>query len=111
MPDFVLQRPESAVGWQLRGALAAQRTVRLVLSDRCDGVHPTESGERILEGTVQRVAATDAYCIIRGRHVPLSEVLAVHRPHYEQGPASDPSDPMDVTANYLAEPLSRRRKR
>ena len=105
MTDFVLSRPESVVGWELRGALASGRTVRLALSERCDGIHRNPDGQRILEGRVQRVAATDAYAVIRGRHVPLSDVLSVSRPHFHQAQASDPSNPLDVAADFTDAPL------
>jgi hypothetical protein len=98
--DFVLSRPESAVGWELRGAMITGRPVRLALSERCDGILVNPDGQRILEGRVQRVAATNAYCVVQGRHVPLSDVLAVHRPHFTQGAASDPTDPMSRAADY-----------
>ena len=95
MTDGILQRPESAIGWELRGALATGRTIRLLLSERCDGVHLNNDGIRILEGQVQRVAATDAFCVVQGCLVPLSEVRAVVKPHYSQGAASDPTDPAE----------------
>lgn len=105
MSGFVLQRPVSILGWELRGALASGRLVRLVLDHRCDGVRVNETGDRILEGRVQRVAATDAYCVVQGRHVPLEAILAVHRPHFEQVEASDPADPLDRAADYTDAPL------
>jgi hypothetical protein len=105
MTDFVLARPESAVGWELRGALAAGRVVRLALSERCDGVLRNPDGQRILEGRVERVSATDAYCVVQGRHVPLGDVLGVSRPHFTQGAASDPSDPMSRAAAIMRESL------
>lgn len=98
MSDFVLCRPQSAIGYELRGALASGRTIRLVLSERCDGVLRNPDGQRIIEGRVQRVAATDAYCVVRGRHIPLSDVLSVSRRHFTQAQASDPTDPMDRVA-------------
>jgi hypothetical protein len=91
----VLERPVSALGWELRGHMAGWRTVRLTLSERCDGVLPNPDGDRILEGHVTRVSPTDAFCIIAGRHVPLTEVLAVKRTDAHDRPASDPTDPLD----------------
>jgi hypothetical protein len=79
--------------------------VRLLLSDRCDGVLPNDAGERVLEGRIERVAATDAYCVIRGRHVPLGEILTMAKPHFTQSAASDPSDPMDRPGDYTDAPL------
>ncbi len=105
MTDFVLSRPESAVGWELRGAMMAGRVVRLALSERCDGVLRNADGQRILEGRVQSVAATNAYCVVQGRHVPLTDVLAVAKPHFSQGHASDPTDPMSRVADYTDAPL------
>lgn len=104
----MLQRPESAIGWELRGALASGHVIRLVLSERCDGVAVNDLGIRLLEGRVERVAATDAFCVIQGRHVPLSDVRAVVKPHYSQGEPSDPADPMDRAADYTDAPLRRR---
>lgn len=106
MTGFVLQRPVSVLGWELRGALASGRIVRLVLDGRCDGVLVNEWGDRILEGRVQRVAATDAYCVVQGRHVPLDAILAVHRTHFRQAAASDPADPMGRPADYTDAPLA-----
>ena len=74
-PARALARPESALGWELRGHMAARRVIRAALSDRCDGVLTTEDGARILEGYVSSVSATDAFAIICGRHVPLVEIL------------------------------------
>lgn len=105
MTDFVLSRPESAVGWELRTALATGRVVRLTLTDRCDGVIANADGQRILEGRIQHVSPTNAYCVIQGRHVPLTDVLTVSRPHFTQGDASDPADPMDAVADYVDAPL------
>ena len=77
----MLVRPISAVGWELRGALASRRPVVLSLSERCT--------QRRLEGRVNGVAATDAYCVVQPHdepplHIPLEDVLAVHRPHFTQ---------------------------
>lgn len=105
MTDFVLSRPESALGWELRGALASGRPVRLALSERCDGIHRNPDGQRILQGRIQRVAATNAYCVIQGRHVPLTDILTISRPHFTQGAASDPSDPLDRPADYTDAPI------
>lgn len=64
-----LVRPISAVAWELRGA--SGRRVALSLAPR--------AGDR-LEGHVDRVAATDAFVVVRGRHVPTADVVAVHLP-------------------------------
>lgn len=71
-------RPVSAVAWELRGAWARtpRRPVVLSLSERCT--------PRRLEGRVEKVAATNAFAIVDGCHVPLEDVLAVHRPHHTQ---------------------------
>lgn len=71
MTGTALIRPLRAVAWELRAAWAAGRRVSVTL-ERCDV-------ERV-EGHVQRVAATDAYIVITGRHIPLERVLAVHLP-------------------------------
>lgn len=69
-------RPESAKAWELRAAWAKQAVVVLSLSERCD--------PRRLEGKVQHVAVTDAFVICDGWHVPMCDVLAIHRPHFDQ---------------------------
>lgn len=75
---MTLVRPVSAIAWELRAAWA--RTPRpivvLSLSEHCT--------PRRLTGRIDRVAATDAFIVIDGWHVPLDEVLAVHRPHHTQ---------------------------
>ena len=93
MASGVPSRPLSAVAWELRTYLALGTTVRLTLSERCDGVRLNPEGLRILEGKVTSVSPTDAYCMCAGRHVPVEEVLTVKRPHHTDGPASDPRDP------------------
>jgi hypothetical protein len=67
-----LIRPIPAVAWDLRTAWATGRRVALTLNE-----HATTSR---LEGHVQSVAATDAYAVLGGLHVPLTAILAVHRP-------------------------------
>jgi hypothetical protein len=69
-------RSESAKAWELRGAWAKQSVVVLSLSERCK--------PRRLKGKVERVAPTDAFVVCAGWHVPMADVLAVHRPHFEQ---------------------------
>lgn len=74
MPN--LARPESATARELRDAWVARRVVVLSLSDRCE--------PRRLEGLVRSVAVTGAFVVVDGWHVPMADVLAVHRPHFEQ---------------------------
>ena len=69
-------RDESAKAWELRGAWAAQTPVVLSLSERCD--------PRRVEGKVQHVAVTDVFAVVAGTHVPMIDVMAVHRPHFSQ---------------------------
>jgi hypothetical protein len=58
---------------------------------------------------VTRVAATDAYCVVQGRHVPLSDVLGIIKPHYTQTAASDPADPLDsLTPASARDPVRQR---
>lgn len=71
MNAVALARPLSSVAWELRAAWAKGLRVALSL-ERCDL-------DRV-EGIVTRVAATDAYCTVRGLRVPLDRILAVHRP-------------------------------
>jgi hypothetical protein len=91
----VVDRKISALGWELRTHMALCRTVRLTLSERCDGVLLNSEGHRILEGQVTSVAATNAYAVLQGRHIPLEDIRGVKRPHHTDAPASDPRDPLD----------------
>jgi len=75
-PYRPLTRSETAKAWELRGAWAARRVVVLSLSERCE--------PRRLEGKVDHVAVTDVFAIVAGTHVPMVDVLAVHRPHFSQ---------------------------
>jgi hypothetical protein len=67
----VLVRPLSSIAWELRTAWALGRRISVSIEDADDAR---------LEGVVRTVAATDAYAIVGGRHVPLERILAVHRP-------------------------------
>jgi hypothetical protein len=66
-----LIRPLSSIVWELRSAWALGRRISVTVEAGDDGR---------LEGTVRAVAATNAYAIVGGQHVPLERVLAVHRP-------------------------------
>lgn len=68
---MALIRPLGAIAWELRGAWATGRRVSLSLEQRAGGR---------LEGHVHRVAATGAFVVVSGVHVPLDDVLAVHHP-------------------------------
>lgn len=69
--SMALERPVSAIAWDLRTAWAGGLRVALTL-DACDRPR--------LEGTVRRVAATGAHVTVAGLHVPVDRILAVHRP-------------------------------
>ena len=69
--SVALVRPLRATAWELRGAWALGRRVSVTLED---------ADSQRLEGVVRSVAATGAYAVIAGTHVPLDRVLAVHRP-------------------------------
>jgi len=71
MPGAALIRPLSATAWELRTAWASGRRVALSL-ERCDVDR--------LEGRVDRVAATNAHCTVRGLLGPMDRILAVHHP-------------------------------
>lgn len=71
-----LERPEHAKAWELRGHWAAHRVVVVTLTPRC-------VVERI-EGLVSQVAVTGAFVVIDGWHVPIEDVLSIHRPHHTQ---------------------------
>jgi hypothetical protein len=64
--------PEDTFSWELRAAWAKQRTVRLSLDDRC-------VIRRVL-GRVERVAASGAFVVVDGWHVPIDAILAVGHP-------------------------------
>ena len=91
LPD----RKQSALGWELRTLMAKCQPVRLTLSERCDGVFLNPEGQRVLEGLITSVSATNAFCTIQDRHVPLAEIRAVTKPHFHQAPASDPTTPLE----------------
>jgi hypothetical protein len=78
MPD--LERPESAIAWELRGHWASGKPVVLTLTERCI--------VRRIEGRVERVAVTRAFAICAGWHVPLAEVLTIRSPHHSQKEAA-----------------------
>jgi hypothetical protein len=69
--SVALVRPISAITWELRGAWATGRRVALSL-ERADLAR--------MEGVVSRVAATGAFVVVCGKHVPVERVLAVHHP-------------------------------
>jgi hypothetical protein len=71
MTGVALIRPLSSIAWELRSAWALGRRISVTV----------EAGDDArLEGTVRAVAATGAFAVIGGQHVPLERVLAVHRP-------------------------------
>ena len=76
----MLVRAESEVAWELRGHWAARRPVVVTLTSRC-------IVDRV-EGLVEKVAVTGAFAVIDGWHVPVADILAVHRPHFEQNGAT-----------------------
>src|SRR5205807_9154575 len=65
-----LIRPTSAKAWELRRAWATGQRVSCTLDADIERV----------EGFVSTVAASDAYFVLGGLHVPLERVLAVHLP-------------------------------
>lgn len=76
MPSRSPARDRQAILWELRAAWASRKVVVLSLSPRCV--------VRRVEGTVDRVAATGAYVIADGWHIPEEDILAVHKPHFAQ---------------------------
>lgn len=68
---MALERPVSAVAWDLRAAWAAGWRVSVTV-DAVD--------RQRIEGHVTRVSPSSAFAIIARLHVPLGRVLAVHRP-------------------------------
>lgn len=73
---MALVRDEQAIIFELRTVWAKQLPVVLILTKRCQ--------IRRIEGKVERVAATGAYVIVAGWHVPREDILNVLRPHYTQ---------------------------
>lgn len=70
MTGSALVRLPDAIAWELRGAWSTGRRVALSLA--ADVVR--------VEGWVSSVSPTGGYAVVAGLHVPLSRVLAVHRP-------------------------------
>ena len=79
-PGTALVRPLGAVMWELRRAWATGRRVSLTLNGY--------GGRTRVEGVVRRVAATDAYAVVQGMHVPGEAILAVHWPSVVGGDAT-----------------------
>lgn len=75
-----LIRPTGSIFWELRGAWATGRRVSLTL----------ERGDERIEGQVHRVAATDAFVEVAGKHVPGDTILAVHSPSLLGDSDADP---------------------
>ena len=85
----MLVRRDAEIARELReefwgGWRHGRRDVVLTLSERCE--------MRRLQGRVRRVAVTGAFVVIvdaEGEiHVPICDVLAVHRPHFSQNGGS-----------------------
>lgn len=60
--------------WELRTAWAQRRDVRLTLTASCM--------IRTVVGTVDRVAATGAFVVVDGWHVPVSHIEAIGKPTF-----------------------------
>lgn len=76
---MMLVRREAETAAELRDAWVHRRPVVLSLSERCE--------PRRLEGRVRFVAVTGAFVVVEydgPLHVPMMDVLAVHRPHHTQ---------------------------
>lgn len=73
---FTLERPTGSITWELRAKWAKRQEVVLTLSDRCN--------PQRIEGLVDRVAASGAFVVVDGWHVPTDEILGVHQPHFTQ---------------------------
>lgn len=69
---MTLARPTDALVWELRGAWASRRIVRLTLTERCL--------VRKVVGRVQRVAVTGAFVDVDGWQVPAEDILSVGYP-------------------------------
>lgn len=68
---MTVARLDASIGWDLRTAMALQRPITLTLSER--------AVRRRVRGLVTSVAATDAFAVVDGWHVPLEDVWGVHR--------------------------------
>lgn len=64
--------PDAAKAWELRAAWATGKRVALSLDESCD--------RQRVEGHVTRVAGSGAFVVVRGLHIPVERVLAVHSP-------------------------------
>lgn len=71
-----IARPEQAIIWELRGAWARHKPVRLVLTDRCL--------VKVVMGQIRRIAVTGAFVEIDGWHVPAGDILTVGFPLLEE---------------------------
>lgn len=116
--DVALRDRENAVAWELRGAWATGRPVRLLLQGA--------RGVELVEGTVQSVAATDAFVILQPAedpdkmslndvildvaggytppdviHIPLMFVAEVRRPHFHAPPTKGWRPPSTAWAGQL----------
>jgi hypothetical protein len=67
-----IARPADRIVWELRGAWARARVVRLTLAERC-------MVERVI-GRVERIAVTGAFVVVDGWHIPADDILAVGFP-------------------------------
>lgn len=80
-------RPESAVGWELRGAWASRREIVATL--RADRPR--------IRGYVEHVAATDAFALIWDgagmAHAPIERVLSIRSPHFSEPADGEPVAP------------------
>ena len=79
--SLIRREPETAA--ELRDAWVHRRPVVLSLSERCE--------PRRVEGCVRFVAVTGAFVVVEfdgPLHVPMIDVMAVHRPHFTQNGGS-----------------------
>jgi hypothetical protein len=89
-----LDRPDSAVTWELRGCWAKQRVVSLALDRRCDVPR--------VKGTIAHVAASGVFVQVNDREakakggpitVPVAVILSVRTPHFTEPADADLSEP------------------
>lgn len=84
---------ESAVAWELRGAWFSQKEVVIRLD-------PEMTALPRVQGYIEHVASTGAFAVVRDLagscHVPLSAVLSVRAPHFDE--------PLDLPPGKIPRP-------
>lgn len=91
--EVALQDRENAVAWELRGAWATGRPVRLLLQ--------AEAGAGLIVGTVNSVAPSAAYAILQPIEDP--ERMSTNDVILDAAGAYEPPEPIHVPLMYVSE--------